>query len=83
MTRRGRPASVRLARPTRGRCASNPTERSARTTAELVTNTHCSARRALDAAGVDKSALAIQLGVDSQRGQSPFAINRGNRFEPA
>lgn len=53
----------------------------ARTTAELVTNTHCSARRALDAAGIDKAALAGRLGVDSQRGQSPFAIGRGEQFE--
>ena len=53
----------------------------ARTTAELVTNTHCSARRALDAAGIDKAALASRLGVDSQRGQSPFAIGRGEQFE--
>ena len=53
----------------------------ARTTSELVTNTHCSARRALDAAGIDKAALAKQLGVDSQRGQSPFALTRGNQFE--
>lgn len=53
----------------------------ARTAAELVTNTHCSARRALDAAGIDKSKLADQLGSPADRGQSPFAIGRGNQFE--
>ena len=53
----------------------------AHTVAELVTNTRCSARRALDAARIDKVILARRLGAESPRGQSPFAISRGDQFE--
>ena len=53
----------------------------ARSAATLVTNTRCSARKAIDAAGIDKSVLAKQLGHEAQRGQSPFALARGNQFE--
>lgn len=53
----------------------------ARSAAELVTNVRCSARVVLDAARIDKAALATDLGADTRRGQSPFAIVRGNLFE--
>lgn len=35
----------------------------------------------MDAAGIDKVALARRLGAESPRGQSPFAISRGDQFE--
>lgn len=53
----------------------------ARTAGALVTSMRCDARRALDVAGIDKGKLAVQLGYDSTRGQSPFALGRGNQFE--
>lgn len=53
----------------------------ARTASALVTSTRCNARRALDVARIDKSVVAAALGFDAQRGQSPFALGRGNQFE--
>lgn len=62
--------------------AGSPTVRlNARSVAAMVTTTHCSARRALDAARIDKRDLARRLGRPAPSGQSPFAIARGNRFE--
>ncbi len=53
----------------------------ARTASALVTSTRCDARRALDVARIDKSAVAEALGHPMPRGQSPFALGRGNQFE--
>ena len=53
----------------------------ARSAAALATSIRCNARRALDVAGIDKAALAVELGYKSTRGQSPFALGRGNQFE--
>ena len=53
----------------------------ARTLAAIRTNPACNARRVLDAAGVDKAALAAQLGRPVPEEQSKFALQRGNRFE--
>jgi hypothetical protein len=53
----------------------------ARTLAAIRANPACNARRVLDAAGVDKAALAGQLGRAVPEGQSKFALQRGNRFE--
>ena len=53
----------------------------ARTIAALTSNPGCSRRAVLDAAGVDKRALAERIGFGPRFGQSPFAIARGNAFE--
>ncbi|PBC79705.1 hypothetical protein BX265_4520 [Streptomyces sp. TLI_235] len=53
----------------------------ARALAALAANPGCRRRSLLDAAGVDKSALARQLGRPAPFGQSPFALARGNVFE--
>ncbi|MFD9124382.1 hypothetical protein [Kitasatospora sp. NPDC059571] len=53
----------------------------ARALAALAANPGCRRRSLLDAAGVDKAALARQLGRPAPFGQSPFAIARGNVFE--
>lgn len=53
----------------------------ARTLAAIRVNPACNARRVLDAAGVDKSALATKLGRPVPEEQSKFALQRGNRFE--
>lgn len=53
----------------------------ARTLAAIRSNPACSARRVLDAAGVDKAALAARLGRPVPEEQSKFALQRGNRFE--
>jgi len=55
----------------------------ARSIGMMVTTGSCRARQVLDLAGVDKERLAERLGVPGQYGQSPFAIDRGNRFERA
>ena len=55
----------------------------ARSIGMMVTTGSCRARQVLDLAGVDKAKLADRLGVPGQYGQSPFAIDRGNRFERA
>jgi hypothetical protein len=53
----------------------------ARGLAAIIENPGCTARRVLDAAAVDKAALAERLGVAVPDEQSLFAIQRGNRFE--
>ncbi|WP_371497160.1 hypothetical protein OG871_14390 [Kitasatospora sp. NBC_00374] len=53
----------------------------ARALAALAANPGCRRRALLDAAGVDKAAVAQQLGRPAPFGQSPFAIARGNVFE--
>ncbi|MBP0454083.1 hypothetical protein J5Y04_31765 [Kitasatospora sp. RG8] len=53
----------------------------ARALAALAANPGCQRRAVLDAAGVDKSALAARLGRPAPFGQSPFAIARGVIFE--
>ncbi|WP_018657039.1 hypothetical protein [Actinomadura flavalba] len=53
----------------------------ARTIAALTANPGCSRRGLLDAAGVDKQAVADHLGFAPRFGQSQFAITRGNSFE--
>ncbi|MFC9326380.1 hypothetical protein [Kitasatospora sp. NPDC057015] len=53
----------------------------ARALAALAANPGCRRRAVLDAAGVDKGALAQRLGRPAPFGQSPFAIARGTIFE--
>lgn len=53
----------------------------ARTVAALTGNPGCARRALLDAAGVDKDALARKIGFPARFGQSQFAITRGNAFE--
>jgi hypothetical protein len=53
----------------------------ARALAALAANPGCDRRAVLDAAGVDKAALATRLGSPATFGQSPFAITRGLVFE--
>ena len=58
-----------------------PRRHNARTIAALTTNPGCARRAVLDTAGVDKDALARQVGFPAPFGQSQFAITRGNAFE--
>ncbi len=53
----------------------------ARTVAALTSNPGCSRRRVIDSASVAAYELAERLGHPTLRGQSPFAIESGNRFE--
>ncbi|WP_406198701.1 hypothetical protein OH807_15075 [Kitasatospora sp. NBC_01560] len=53
----------------------------ARSLAALAANPGCHRRAVLDAAGVDKTALAARLGRPAPFGQSPFALARGVIFE--
>ena len=53
----------------------------ARAIAALTANPGCDRRAVLDAAGVDKRAVAERLGSGPRFGQSPFAISRGHAFE--
>lgn len=53
----------------------------ARTVAALTDNPGCARRRVIDAAAVRAFDLAERLGHPVTRGQSPFAITSGNRFE--
>lgn len=53
----------------------------ARAVAALTENPGCARRRVIDAAGVAAHELAARLGHPTLRGQSPFAIETGNRFE--
>lgn len=53
----------------------------ARTISALTSNPGCTRRAIMDAAGIDKPALARRIGFPGQFGQSPFAIIRGNQFE--
>jgi hypothetical protein len=63
------------------RGAAVPRNHNARTIAALTSNPGCARRAVMDAAGVDKSALASQVGFPARFGQSQFAIARGNAFE--
>jgi hypothetical protein len=58
-----------------------PRRHNARTISALTTNPGCSRRAIMDAAGIDKVALAGHLGFPAQFGQSRFALTRGNAFE--
>lgn len=53
----------------------------ARSVAALTQNPGCTRRRVIDSAGVPAHELAAKLGHPTLRGQSPFAIEGGNRFE--
>src|SRR4051794_11523137 len=53
----------------------------ARSLAAIRSNPGCNARRVLDAAGIDKAALAGRLNRPVVEEQSKFAMQRGNRFE--
>lgn len=53
----------------------------ARAVAAITQNPGCERRRVIDAAGVSAHELAVKLGQPTLRGQSPFAIETGNRFE--
>lgn len=57
------------------------TRHNARTIAALTANPGCARRALLDAAAVDKTVIAQELGFPPKFGQSPFAITRGNTFE--
>lgn len=69
------------ARLARLRGSAQPRHHTARTIAALTANPGCARRAVLDAAGVDKAALAERIGHPARFGQSPFAIVRGNAFE--
>ncbi|MGC0421476.1 hypothetical protein [Embleya sp. AB8] len=69
----GRLAQLRGTLPTRNH--------NARTVAALAANPGCARRGVLDAAGIEKTALADRLGFPDRYGRSPFAIGRGNVFE--
>lgn len=70
--------SVRLDR-LRGRAM--PVTHNARTISALAANPGCPRRALMDAAGVDKQAVAAHIGFPAPFGQSEFAITRGNAFE--
>lgn len=53
----------------------------ARTVAALTDNPGCQRRRVIDAAGLRAHELAKGVGFPARRGQSPFAITTGIRFE--
>ncbi|WP_234344065.1 hypothetical protein [Streptomyces sp. NRRL F-5123] len=53
----------------------------ARALAALAANPGCRRRSLLDAAGVDKGAVAEALGAPARFGQSRFAFSRGHAFE--
>ncbi|WP_433324361.1 hypothetical protein [Spirillospora sp. CA-294931] len=58
-----------------------PRNHDARTIAALTANPGCARRGLMDAAGIDKDAVAMHLGFPAPFGQSQFAITRGNAFE--
>lgn len=58
-----------------------PQPLTARALAALAANPGCARRALLDAAGVDKAAVARRLGAPAPFGQSQFAFARGNAFE--
>jgi hypothetical protein len=58
-----------------------PKRHNARTIAALTGNPGCARRAVLDAAGVDKPALADRVGFPGSFGQSRFALARGIAFE--
>nr|BFE63936.1 hypothetical protein GCM10020063_084620 [Dactylosporangium thailandense] len=57
-----------------------PVAHNARTIAALTTNPGCARRAIMDAAGVDKRAIAARAGHAPPYGQSPFAITRTRSF---
>ncbi|WP_432834134.1 hypothetical protein [Dactylosporangium sp. CA-092794] len=57
-----------------------PQAHNARTIAALTTNPGCVRRAVMDAAGVDKRAVAARVGFPPPYGQSPFAITRTRAF---
>jgi hypothetical protein len=63
------------------RGTARPKRHNARTIAALTGNPGCARRAVLDAAGVDKPALADRIGFPGSFGQSRFALARGNAFE--
>lgn len=63
------------------RGAAKPMKHDARTIAALTSNPGCARRSVLDAASIDKNALAEHLGYPAGFGLSSFAITRGNAFE--
>jgi hypothetical protein len=58
-----------------------PKRHNARTIGALTGNPGCARRAVLDAAGVDKPALAERIGFPGSFGQSRFALARGTAFE--
>ncbi|WP_037622849.1 hypothetical protein [Streptomyces aureus] len=58
-----------------------PKPHNARSLAALTANPGCRRRALLDAAGVDKDALAVHLGHPLPPTQSPRALSRGAQFE--
>ncbi|MGF6889399.1 hypothetical protein ABIA39_008864 [Nocardia sp. GAS34] len=58
-----------------------PKKHNARTIAALTSTPGCARRGVLDAAAVDKQALAEHLGYRPLFGQSPYDLTRGNAFE--
>ncbi|MFC5724468.1 hypothetical protein ACFP1Z_30365 [Streptomyces gamaensis] len=71
--RDGRLATLRGPRP--------PQAYTARKITALTANPACSRRAVLDAAGIDKAALAQRMGHEPRFGRSPFAIAREQAFE--
>ena len=63
------------------RGSATPKNHDARTIAALTSNPGCARRSVLDAASVDKQALADHLGHHTPFGMSSFAIARGKAFE--
>jgi hypothetical protein len=61
--------------------ATAPRPLDARALAALAANPGCRRRAVLDAAGVDKGAVAEALGAPARFGQSRFAFSRGHAFE--
>ncbi|MEV6012501.1 hypothetical protein AB0M29_37610 [Streptomyces sp. NPDC051976] len=59
----------------------SPRPLDARALAALAANPGCRRRALLDAAGVDKGAVAEVLGAPARFGQSRFAFSRGHAFE--
>lgn len=63
------------------RGSAEPKHHNARTIAALTSNPGCARRSVLDAAAIDKQALADHLGYPARFGLSSFAIVRGIAFE--
>ncbi|WP_343241355.1 MULTISPECIES: hypothetical protein [unclassified Streptomyces] len=61
--------------------ATSPRPLDARALAALAANPGCRRRALLDAAGIDKGAVAQVLGAPAPFGQSQFAFARGHAFE--
>ena len=61
--------------------ATAPRPLDARALAALAANPGCRRRALMDAAGVDKGAVAEALGSPARFGQSRFAFSRGHAFE--